>query len=261
MRFVPSETSPKITENGRVMASYRGGWKWSKGESPWAKAFCKENGSKSTEQKLATIFEMLNLNGLFFSDWFNRFLAHQSYTDSSSYPVDPSTVRNIRVNFNVKHLSKRTNGDVFCWIWMRFITLQKKIQVRILKLENTGQNRTIVSAMIDSADIWEFLGLKFWREGGGRIHQFLVAYYYYRSEFLWEENRGYIYIYIYVFSEWDLCYSYNFYCCFWKQKHVGCVFVCWQEWSWFFLQDVLCWQITAISWDRWVPTTKALELP
>lgn len=27
--------------------------------------------------------------------------------------------------------------------------------VRILKLENTGQNRTIVSAMIDSADIWE----------------------------------------------------------------------------------------------------------
>ena len=30
-------------------------------------------------------------------------------------------------------------------------------QVRILKLENTGQNRTIVSAMIDSADIWECL--------------------------------------------------------------------------------------------------------
>ncbi|OLQ03503.1 hypothetical protein AK812_SmicGene13568 [Symbiodinium microadriaticum] len=28
-------------------------------------------------------------------------------------------------------------------------------QVRILKLENTDQNRTIVSAMIDSADIWE----------------------------------------------------------------------------------------------------------
>ncbi|CAE7267979.1 unnamed protein product, partial [Symbiodinium necroappetens] len=27
--------------------------------------------------------------------------------------------------------------------------------VRILKLENTDQNRTIVSAMIDSADIWE----------------------------------------------------------------------------------------------------------
>ena len=32
-----------------------------------------------------------------------------------------------------------------------------QLQVRILKLENTGQNRTIVSAMIDSADIWECL--------------------------------------------------------------------------------------------------------
>ena len=58
---------------------------------------------------------------------------------------------------------------------MRFITLQKLNEVRILKLENTGQNRTIVSAMIDSADIWEFLGLIFLK-GGGSIHQFLVVY-------------------------------------------------------------------------------------
>ena len=50
------------------------------------------------------------------------------------------------------------------------------------------------------------------------------------------------YICIFFFSEWDLSYSYKLYCCFWKQKHVGCVFVCWQEGSCFFLQDVLCWQ-------------------
>ena len=67
-----------------------------------------------------------------------------------SNPMDPKKNLRCKISEKLTYLRWR--------IVARMIWHSTK-QVRILKLENTGQNRTIVSAMIDSADIWEFLGL------------------------------------------------------------------------------------------------------
>ena len=50
-----------------------------------------------------------------------------------------------------KHIIRRLNRSIF----QLEVCFCERHEVRILKLENTTQNRTIVSAMIDSADIWE----------------------------------------------------------------------------------------------------------